>query len=86
MWELWGKSGCGKTTLLKVLGTIDFATDGKLFLHGQDIDKLYDDRLADIRRKEIGFIFQDFYLMNSLSGRGKYYASNAFGQSGYFCH
>lgn len=62
-----GKSGCGKTTLLKVLGTIDFATDGKIFFHGQDIDKMYDDRLADIRRKEIGFIFQDFYLMNSLS-------------------
>lgn len=62
-----GKSGCGKTTLLKVLGTIDFPTDGKLFFHGQDVDKLYDDRLADLRRKEIGFIFQDFYLMNSLS-------------------
>lgn len=62
-----GKSGCGKTTLLKVLGMIEFATDGKLFFYGKDIDELYHDRLADIRRKEIGFIFQEFYLMNSLS-------------------
>lgn len=64
-----GKSGCGKTTLLKVLGMIDYPTDGKLFFKEEDTEELYGDRLADIRRNEIGFVFQDFYLMDSLSVR-----------------
>lgn len=64
-----GKSGCGKTTLLKVLGMIDKATDGELYFKERDVNDLYGDELADIRRKEIGFIFQDFYLMDSLSVR-----------------
>ena len=62
-----GKSGCGKTTLLKVLGMIDYATDGNIYFNGRDVDDLYGDELADIRRQDIGFIFQDFYLMDSLS-------------------
>lgn len=62
-----GKSGCGKTTLLKVLGMIDKATDGDLYFKEKNVNYLYGDELADIRRKEIGFIFQDFYLMDSLS-------------------
>ena len=62
-----GKSGCGKTTLLKVLGMIDKATDGSIYFKGKNVDELYGDELADIRRREIGFIFQDFYLMDSLS-------------------
>lgn len=62
-----GKSGCGKTTLLKVLGMIDYATDGHIFFQGRNVDDLYGDELADIRRQDIGFIFQDFYLMDSLS-------------------
>lgn len=64
-----GKSGCGKTTLLKVLGLIDEATGGKVYFKGQDTDELYGDMLAEIRRRKIGFVFQDFYLMNSLSVR-----------------
>ena len=62
-----GKSGCGKTTLLKVLGMIDKQTDGPVCFMVKDTSKLYGDELADIRREQIGFVFQDFYLMDSLS-------------------
>lgn len=62
-----GKSGCGKTTLLKVLGMIDKQTDGNVFFMGENTTELYGDKLADIRRTKIGFIFQDFYLMDSLT-------------------
>ena len=62
-----GKSGCGKTTLLKVLGMIDKQTDGEVFFMEQNTTDLYGDKLADIRRTQIGFIFQDFYLMDSLT-------------------
>lgn len=66
-----GKSGSGKTTLLKVLGMIDKQTDGTIEFMGEDTSALKKDELADIRRKKIGFVFQDFYLMDSLSVRGK---------------
>lgn len=62
-----GKSGCGKTTLLKVLGMIDKQTEGTVRFMENDTGNLYGDKLADIRREKIGFIFQDFYLMDSLS-------------------
>ena len=62
-----GKSGCGKTTLLKVLGMIDRPTGGSMFFKNKEIKKLWDDELSDIRRREVGFVFQDFYLMDSLS-------------------
>ena len=62
-----GKSGCGKTTLLKTLGMIDKPTDGTIKFMGEDTSELYGDKLADIRNSKIGFIFQDFYLMDSLS-------------------
>lgn len=62
-----GKSGCGKTTLLKVLGMIDKQTDGTVRFMEKDTSKVYGDELADIRREQIGFVFQDFYLMDSLS-------------------
>lgn len=61
-----GKSGCGKTTLLKTLGMIDKPTDGTIKFMGEDTSELYGDKLADIRNSKIGFIFQDFYLMDSL--------------------
>ena len=64
-----GKSGCGKTTLLKVLGMIDKQTDGEVFFMEQNTTDLFGDKLADIRRTKIGFIFQDFYLMDSLTVR-----------------
>lgn len=62
-----GKSGCGKTTLLKILGLIDAPTKGKVYFNGKATEKLWGEELADIRRHEIGFIFQDFYLMDSIS-------------------
>lgn len=62
-----GKSGCGKTTLTKVLGLIDEPTKGTVYFRGKDTKKLWRDELADIRRRDIGFVFQDFYLMDSLS-------------------
>ena len=59
--------GCGKTTLLKTLGLIHRPTSGSVWLEGEDTGKLPEEKRADIRNRKIGFIFQDFYLMNSLS-------------------
>ena len=64
-----GRSGCGKTTLLKLLGMIDRQTGGKLFFEEHDTEDLWKDEFADIRRRKIGFVFQDFYLMDSPSGK-----------------
>lgn len=62
-----GRSGCGKTTLLKILGTIDKPTRGKVYYGDKNIQKLNSDYLAELRRNSIGFVFQDFNLMNNLS-------------------
>ncbi|MCM1540833.1 MAG: ABC transporter ATP-binding protein [Blautia sp.] len=62
-----GRSGCGKTTLLKILGTIDKPTRGKIYYGDKDIRKLNADHLAELRRNRIGFVFQDFNLMNHLT-------------------
>ena len=56
-----GKSGCGKTTLLKTLGMIDKPTDGTIKFMGEDTSELYGDKLADIRNSKIGFIFQETF-------------------------
>lgn len=62
-----GRSGCGKTTLLKTMGFIHPPSSGNILFKGRDIKGLWKDELADIRRRQIGFVFQDFYLMDSLS-------------------
>lgn len=62
-----GRSGCGKTTLLKVLGLIDKPTKGDVIYKNQEVEKLWGDKLAEIRRNELGFVYQDFYLLDSLS-------------------
>ncbi|NFF68546.1 ABC transporter ATP-binding protein [Clostridium sporogenes] len=62
-----GKSGCRKTTLMKLLGFIDRPTSGNIIFKGKNSKQFSKDEIADIRRKEIGFVFQDFYLMDSLS-------------------
>lgn len=62
-----GRSGCGKTTLLKLLGLIDEVTDGELYFRGRPVKEIGSEELASYRREKIGFVFQDFYLMEGLS-------------------
>ena len=62
-----GESGSGKTTLLNILATFDKATSGSVLLNNLDLSKLKDKDLADFRRDNLGFIFQDFNLLDNFS-------------------
>jgi len=62
-----GPSGCGKSTLLSIMGLLDFPTKGKLFFEGIDVSQLTLEQAAVIRNKKIGFIFQQFNLIDQLS-------------------
>lgn len=58
-----GPSGSGKSTLMNILGALDVPSSGEYLLNGQDVSKLSDDELADIRKNKIGFVFQSFNLL-----------------------
>ena len=64
---IWGPSGSGKTTLLNLIGAIDEPSKGKLFIEGQEVAILSDNRRTDLRNSSIGFIFQGFNLIPVLS-------------------
>ena len=66
---IYGKSGCGKTTLLNILGGLDRPTSGFVAVDGESIADLSEDALANIRLEKIGFVFQDFNLLMDLTVR-----------------
>ncbi len=59
-----GPSGSGKSTLMHILGALDAPTSGSYLFNGQDVSRLNDDQLAEIRSRQIGFVFQSFNLLN----------------------
>lgn len=64
-----GESGSGKTTLLNILATLDHATSGEITLRGQRLSEIGERRLSDFRRDNLGFVFQDFNLLDTFSVR-----------------
>ena len=65
-----GHSGSGKSTLMNMLGLLDIVTSGTYILNGKDVSDMDDDELSSIRNLEIGFIFQGFNLISSLTAQG----------------
>ncbi len=64
-----GESGCGKTTILNIIGGMDQMTSGKLLIDGEDYSNPTTQQLTEYRRKFIGFVFQDYHLMPNLTAR-----------------
>jgi ABC-type lipoprotein export system ATPase subunit len=62
-----GRSGCGKSTLLNLCGAMDFPTSGEIILDGQVTTRLADTELTRVRREKVGFVFQSFQLLHTLS-------------------
>ena len=65
-----GPSGSGKSTLLNMIGALDRPTSGKVYINGVDLSKLNDNQVAELRNREIGFIFQFFNLIPRMDARG----------------
>ena len=63
-----GPSGCGKSTCMHIMGCLDTPTSGKVILGNKDVSKLSDNRLAEVRGRKIGFVFQTFNLIQNLIG------------------
>lgn len=62
-----GPSGCGKSTLLNILGTLDIPTSGKYFINEKEMTKMNENQLSSFRKKNIGFVFQSFNLIDELT-------------------
>ena len=65
LYAIMGHSGSGKSTLISILGLIENYTSGKITINNEDISKLKDNDLSDLRMKYIGFVFQDFYNLTN---------------------
>lgn len=62
-----GPSGAGKTTLLNIVSTIDKPTSGEVLINNEDVTKMNEDKLSNFRRENLGFLFQDFNLLDTLT-------------------
>ena len=62
-----GPSGSGKTTLMNIIGCLDIQTSGEYLLEEQDVSKVNDDKMSEIRKEKIGFVFQQFHLLPKLN-------------------
>lgn len=66
-YTIMGKSGCGKTTLLKLLGGMEKPSAGRIYFNGKQIPEMKNDELADFKRCHVGFVYQDYRLLNHLT-------------------
>lgn len=64
--SIMGPSGCGKSTLLNIVGLLDAPTKGDIFIDGQSTKELNDQKLANLRNRTLGFVFQSYHLINDL--------------------